>query len=134
MITQHQVFPSERAPKTPSHVEYCLLLPSEEPPNPKEEAPPIQEWTHLARFLNAQQLLTALGAILPRKPCHRTLQRWASQGLPYHLHPGNRTRLFVFQDVYHWLSSKQVRRDLAQEAIDRSHLGRPTRRTTRKSA
>lgn len=87
-----------------------------------------------ARLLSAQQLLAQLTRVLPRKPCHRTLQRWAQTGLPYRLHPGSRQRLYLFQEVYEWLCSRLIQRDIAQEAIDRSLSAFSARKSVRKSA
>ena len=87
-----------------------------------------------ARLLSAQLLLEQLDAVLPRKPCHRTLQRWARAGLPYILHPGSQQRLYLFREVYDWLCSQVVRRDIEQEAIDRSYPGMSRKKSLRKSA
>ncbi len=87
-----------------------------------------------ARLLSAQQLLAQLTRVLPRKPCHRTLQRWAQTGLPYRLHPGSRQRLYLFQEVYEWLCSRLIQRDIAQEAIDRSLSAISARKSVCKSA
>lgn len=93
-------------------------------------APRIQ--AGLEPLLDGVQLCDALVPLLHHRPCIRTLQRWVGSGMPYHLRPSARSsakrarRWFLLSEVYAWLKGVPVRRDLVQEAVDRSH--RPTKR------
>ena len=85
----------------------------------------------LEPILDCVQLCDALVPLLHHRPCLRTIQRWVGCGMPHHLRPLTRSsakrarRWFLLSEVYAWLKGDPVRRDLIQEAVDRSY--RPTK-------
>lgn len=76
----------------------------------------------LTRFLSTRELVAALGEILPRAPCRRTLRKWGRAGLPYIPKPGSPQRLYVLSEVVAWLSRRTLRRDVHQQAVDKTFL------------
>lgn len=85
----------------------------------------------LEPILDGSQLGVALVPLLHHRPCFRTIQRWVGRGMPHHLRPSagssakRARRWFLLSEVYAWLKGNPIRRDLIQEAVDRSY--RPTK-------
>lgn len=74
-------------------------------------------------LLNTRQLIAALGLVLPRAPCRRTLRRWRQSGMPYLALPASPQVLFLLSAVRSWILARMTVKDLRKEAVDKSFTG-----------